>query len=285
MSYRILIVDDEKDIHIVTQLSLKNLSIDGVKPIIDYVSTGREAVAYVEQHPDTAVILMDVVMEEEQSGLDAVEAIRNDLHNDFVRILLRTGQPGIAPELKVIEEYNIDGYLSKAELTQTRIYTAVRTALKNYAELIELQHHRDTLDYLNTSVLDLHQTKDLDDCLQQLAEATMDIVLSDLTVLYLQVNTQAGVCEHIFFSVPSSETEHEELEQEIKLIAAGLKEQLNDRPLSSGYCLGGFAVPLNLLNERGQGWLYVKLEGEDPFVESVLPILAAHSSIAIYLKS
>lgn len=282
MSYRILVVDDEKDVHTITQLSLKSLSIDGTKPIIDYVTTGRDAVAYVAENPDTAVILMDVVMEQEHAGLKAVEAIRNDLHNDFVRILLRTGQPGLAPEREVIDHYNIDGYMSKAELTNTRIYTAVRTALKNYSELLELQHHRDILDYLNASVLELHECQNLENCLQQLTELTMDIVLTDLCVLSLELGTEDSKQEYQFFSAPSTATP--EVEAEARLVATGLKEELAGQS-EPAYCLGGFATPLKLLDGLGQGWLYVKLPDEDPFAEHILPILAAHSAIAIYLKA
>ncbi|MCG8457093.1 MAG: adenylate/guanylate cyclase domain-containing protein, partial [Holophagales bacterium] len=73
------------------------------------------------------------------AGLEACRVIRGELGNPFVRILLRTGQPGAAPEKKVIEEHDIDGYLAKGELTSMRLYTAVRTSLKAHGELMDLE--------------------------------------------------------------------------------------------------------------------------------------------------
>src|SRR5262249_27222804 len=133
---RLLIADDEPDMHAVTKLSLKGLRRGGKRVEFLSATSGREAVEILRRDPDVAVMLVDVVMETDSAGLDACRAIRGELGNRFVRILLRTGQPGVAPERQTIDEYDIDGYLPKAELSSGRLYTAVRTALKAHGELM-----------------------------------------------------------------------------------------------------------------------------------------------------
>lgn len=64
-------------------------------------------------NPDVAVCLLDVVMETEHAGLETANAIRSMLKNTFVRIVLRTGQPGQAPEETIIAEYDINDYKEK----------------------------------------------------------------------------------------------------------------------------------------------------------------------------
>src|SRR5262249_59490184 len=145
MAPHVLIVDDEPDIHAVTRLSLRGLRYRNREVKFISASSGAEAVAIVKSRPDVAVMLLDVVMESASAGLDACRTIRDELGNRFVRILLRTGQPGAAPEKQTIDEFDIDGYLPKAELTTNRLYAAVRTALKAWEELIELERHRDLL--------------------------------------------------------------------------------------------------------------------------------------------
>jgi CheY-like chemotaxis protein len=135
--FQVLIADDEPDVYTITQLALKGLQYRNKPVVLRATATGKETVQALKSDPSIAVILLDVVMETDSAGLDACRAIRSELGNRFVRILLRTGQPGHAPERKTIDEYDIDGYLPKAELTSTRLYSAVRTALKAWAELVE----------------------------------------------------------------------------------------------------------------------------------------------------
>ena len=137
--------------------------------------TAEEALQCLQDHADIAVLLLDVVMESEHAGLKLCQRIREELHNDEVRILLRTGQPGAAPEKKVIENYEIDGYLSKAEMTQTRLYTAVRTALKAFTELRRAQRLEETLFFLHQSSLILDSHVGTEETLQQVLETTAQL--------------------------------------------------------------------------------------------------------------
>ncbi|ODB88112.1 hypothetical protein A3193_04325 [Candidatus Thiodiazotropha endoloripes] len=141
-AWRILIVDDEPDVHAVTELALEDLVFAGRGIEFGHAYTAREAREYLEQYPDTALILLDVVMESDQAGLELVEIIRNEFRNDLVRIILRTGQPGQAPEREVILRYDINDYREKTDLTSLKLFSSVVSALRNYRDLMVIEKNR-----------------------------------------------------------------------------------------------------------------------------------------------
>jgi len=142
-SWKIMIVDDEADVHRMTERILEDITFDGIGFTYLNAYSGKEAKELIKEHPDTALILLDVVMRTENDGLKVVEFIRNDIQNTFVRIILRTGQPGQAPERKVITDYDIHDYKLKSMLTDQALYTAVISALRTYRDLriIEKKHN------------------------------------------------------------------------------------------------------------------------------------------------
>lgn len=140
--WTILVVDDEDSVHEVTRLALAEVTFDGRPLRFIEARSSLEARARLQAHPETALILLDVVMETDSAGLGFVEYVRNELFNSFVRIALRTGQPGQAPERKVIVEYDISDYKTKSELTATRLFMTVIGALRVYRQLHELETHR-----------------------------------------------------------------------------------------------------------------------------------------------
>jgi len=141
-SWTILIVDDEPEIHAVTRLALEGFEFDG-KPIgfVD-AHSAEEARELIQQHSDTALVLLDVVMEEEDSGLQFVKFVREEMRLPLARIILRTGQPGVAPEESVILEYDINDYKAKTELTSARLFASVVLALRGYRDLRALEATR-----------------------------------------------------------------------------------------------------------------------------------------------
>jgi len=130
--WKLLIVDDEPQIHHVTRMVLQDFIFEEKSLDIFNAFSRKEARKLIAENPDIAVILLDVVMEEEDSGLKLVKYIREELHFDFVRIVLRTGQPGQAPEEKVIMEYDISDYKEKTELTSTKLVTCIVTSLRAF---------------------------------------------------------------------------------------------------------------------------------------------------------
>lgn len=154
-NWRILVVDDDPEVHAVTQLALKNLQFAGRGVEILGASSAAQARVVLETEGDIAIVLLDVVMETDDAGLRLVQYIRNELKNSTVRIILRTGQPGQAPEAEVVATYDIDDYKAKTELTVQKLFTATVTALRAYDFLCTLDAHRRGLQQIieNTDAL------------------------------------------------------------------------------------------------------------------------------------
>ena len=140
--WRILVVDDDADVHETTAYGLRGIEIEGRPLQLLHAHSGAEALDMLGRETDIAVILLDVVMETEEAGLQTVERIRNQLGLVHVRIVLRTGQPGHAPEIETIRRYDINDYKTKSELTRAKLYTALTAAVRAYDQLRRLDASR-----------------------------------------------------------------------------------------------------------------------------------------------
>lgn len=147
-SWKILIVDDDEQIHLMTSLVLKDTVFQEQPIELISAYSADEAKSILQRDQDIALILMDVVMETEQAGLELVKYIRNELKNLKVRIILRTGQPGSAPEKKIIIEYDINDYKEKTELTFQKLFTTVISSLRTYDYISQLEFQRGNLQRL-----------------------------------------------------------------------------------------------------------------------------------------
>ncbi|MEE9463238.1 MAG: hybrid sensor histidine kinase/response regulator [Bacteroidales bacterium] len=130
--WKILIVDDEEDIHHVTRIALKGFTFRGIPVVFYDAYSAAEAEKILKKHPDIALILLDVVMETTNAGLDLVKIIRDKLGNKVTQIIIRTGQPGQAPERDVIVSYEINDYKTKTELTSLKLFTVALASLRAY---------------------------------------------------------------------------------------------------------------------------------------------------------
>ncbi|WNO08756.1 EAL domain-containing protein [Teredinibacter sp. KSP-S5-2] len=165
-SWRILITDDEKDVHSATAFALRNTEILGRSLEFHHAYSGRECVEVLKTVKDIAVILLDVVMETPNSGLDMVHVIRNELNIHDSRIILRTGQPNQAPEIEVIRDYDINDYKLKSELNQTKLYAALTTAIRSYNQIRAIEAGKKSLDMLVRASSELLTQKGLHDFAQ-----------------------------------------------------------------------------------------------------------------------
>lgn len=146
--YKVLITDDDKEVHATTKLLLRNFKFEGHPLELLHAYSAKEAKQILLETPHIALIFLDVVMEEIDSGLKVVDYIRKELNNQKIRIILRTGQPGEAPEEKVIEAYDINDYRLKTELSATRLFTSVYEALRSYRDLMAIEMHRKGLEQI-----------------------------------------------------------------------------------------------------------------------------------------
>jgi diguanylate cyclase (GGDEF)-like protein/PAS domain S-box-containing protein len=137
--WNIAVIDDDQGVHAVTRLVLFDFRFKGRPVRLFNAYSAAEGRELLRQEPSIAVVLLDVVMETDHAGLDLVKVIREELDNSMVRIILRTGQPGQAPEGQVISEYEINDYKEKSELSAQKLVTAVTTALRGYHDLLTIQ--------------------------------------------------------------------------------------------------------------------------------------------------
>jgi len=156
--WTILVVDDEPDVFAATCMAMRGVEILGRPLEFVHAASAREARTLLQARPEVAVILLDVVMESEAAGLELVACIRNELGLKKPRIILRTGQPGYAPEMQAIRDYDINDYRIKSELTRTRLYTVLTSALRGYQTLAAVESTRHDLEYLLRAQTELLST-------------------------------------------------------------------------------------------------------------------------------
>ena len=141
----VLIVDDDPAVHQVTQLVMNGFEFAGRRLEFLNAYSALEARSVLASRSDIALILLDVVMESERAGLELVRHIREELGNRHARIVLRTGQPGQAPEEHVIKAYDINDYKEKTELTKRKLLTVFYSALRSYRDIMIIEQSRQSL--------------------------------------------------------------------------------------------------------------------------------------------
>ena len=159
--WRVLIVDDEPDIHAVTRLVLGGVNFKGRSLELLSAYSAAQGYEMLATHPDIALVLLDVVMETDDAGLRLAQRIRTELGNNSVRIVLRTGQPGQAPEERVIVDFDINDYKAKTELTQKKLFTTVIASLRAYEGLVTIERNNLGLRKILQGASNLYQLKSL----------------------------------------------------------------------------------------------------------------------------
>lgn len=157
--WKILIVDDEPDVHSATLLALRDIRMEGRPLCCLHAHSAGEARSVLAAHADIAVLLLDVVMESDSAGLDLVRHVREELGRRELRIVLRTGQPGYAPEVETITQYDINDYKSKSELTRTRLFTTLTVAIRSYKQIRQAEATREGLENIIAASIDLGRSK------------------------------------------------------------------------------------------------------------------------------
>ncbi len=143
--WKILIVDDDADVHAVTKVALQNKRFHDKGIEIISAMSAQEAKEILAVHDDFAMAIIDVMMETPDAGLKLINYIRNDLENSIIRLILRTGQPDQVPENEIIELYDINDYKEKTELTAQKLYTLTRFSIKQFEQLKRLQQQEKLL--------------------------------------------------------------------------------------------------------------------------------------------
>jgi two-component system cell cycle response regulator len=157
--WKVLMVDDAPEVHQVTRMVLRTVKF--LDRPIEFISaySAAEGRTLIEAHPDAAVVFLDVVMETDHAGLDMVKFIREETDNKMIRIILRTGQPGQAPEAEVIQHYDINDYKDKSELSDQRLLTTLIVALRTFNDMRTIEESRRGLEQILNSSTELMQIR------------------------------------------------------------------------------------------------------------------------------
>lgn len=157
----VLVVDDDHDLRAITQLALLGAEVDGVELEVVCVASGAEARRFLRRRADVSVALIDVVMESDTAGLELVEWVRTELRDSSIRLVVRTGQPGSAPESRVMSAYDIHDYLGKSETTARRLVSCVTGAVRSWRDLRGIQRQREGLQRVLRAINGLFQGVEL----------------------------------------------------------------------------------------------------------------------------
>lgn len=145
-SWKVLIVDDEESVHAMTKLVAKKIEFENKRIEFFSAYNSEETKHILKTEQDIAVIIMDVSMETKDAGLILTEYIREELMNKDIRIIIRTGQPGTAPENEVIIKYDINDYKEKTELSYQKLVTSITIALRSYRDILNLKKSKSDLE-------------------------------------------------------------------------------------------------------------------------------------------
>jgi signal transduction histidine kinase/FixJ family two-component response regulator len=176
--WKIAVIDDDQAVHEGTRFALSDYNLQGATLEILSAYSAAEGRVLMRDNPDIAAVLLDVIMETDVAGLDLVEYIRNDIRNETVRIILRTGQPGQAPERRVIVQYDINDYKAKTELTADKLFTSLTAAIRSYQQLERMVQTRRGLEIIIDAASTLYDFKSM----QRLAEGVLTQLASLLNV-------------------------------------------------------------------------------------------------------
>jgi len=190
--WKMMVIDDEEVLHALTRMVFKDFTFNGRGLEIISAYSKNDAKRLLDKHPDTQVLLLDVVMETDDAGLQLVHYVRNELKNQFVRIILRTGQPGQAPETQVIVKYDINDYKDKSDLTAQKLITAVIYALRSYNDLKRIEQLLNEIKQKNQQLeQEIAERRRSEEKMRQLSSAleqTADLVM---------ITDKEGIIEYV----------------------------------------------------------------------------------------
>lgn len=197
--WHLLIVDDDEEIHTVTKLALNDLVVMGRQLVFHHAYSGKTAIEFLRVNPQIALVLLDLVMESDDAGLKVVRQIRDELCMEELRIVLRTGQPGYAPEESVIKEYDINDYKTKTELTRSKLVTSIIASLRSYQQIRTINQSRRGLQKIINAGANLLEQHSLHEFSEGVVTQISSLIgLHAEGVLCAQIEDDGSASENIY---------------------------------------------------------------------------------------
>lgn len=246
-AWKVMIVDDDPSVHEATKFSLRHFQFldRGIEWISAY--SAREAKRLLEEEQDIALLFLDVVMEDDSAGLDFAKWYRDEQINPCTRIILRTGQPGQAPEREIIVNYDLHDYKTKTELTSDKLFTTTVSALRAYHDMNRLEETRQGLESIVHATATIFKVQTMYEyaraVLQQI-ESILDIRSSGIMCAH---NSKNGGWDILAQSGEFASTEEEILD--ILSSASESEEQIPNR---------GYMLRMSTKDEPNQYAIYIE---------------------------
>jgi HD-GYP domain-containing protein (c-di-GMP phosphodiesterase class II) len=133
--WKVAVIDDDESVRAITRLALGTLKVDGRPLDLLEAASAEEGIALFATHPDIALGLVDMVMEDPLAGLRLITAVREQQGNQKTRLVVRTGQPGHLPEDRIIRDYDINDYREKTELSAQKLRTVAHSAIRAFRDI------------------------------------------------------------------------------------------------------------------------------------------------------
>ncbi|MDY0360736.1 MAG: hypothetical protein RBR08_04725, partial [Desulforegulaceae bacterium] len=189
--WKLLMVDDEPEVHRTARMVLSDFTYKDVGLEIIEACSAEEAKSILDKNRDIALILLDVVMETDQAGLDFIDYVRNIKKDKIVQIVLKTGQAGRFPEKDVVSAYDINNFYAKTELTADRMATMVTSALRGYelANSLKKVNKRLELELYRKKIAEA-ELKESESKIRRLSELQQNII--DSTDIWLHVKDRSN---------------------------------------------------------------------------------------------
>lgn len=291
LSWSIFIIDDDKSVHTITTIALKGFTFLGKGLEFKHAYSAKEARELFEKIDMPALILLDVVMEEDDSGLKLIHHIRDDLGNKFSRIVLRTGQPGQAPPKDIIRDYDINDYKEKTELTDVKLYTTVMAALRDYNDILTIEEDRRIIDR-NRRGLEkiIHSTARIFETrsMKEFAEGTLTQIQSLLKLrddaVYFKVDGFTAISADSDFQILAGTGKYQDLKEQnlAKALSPEVYNDINNAIEKNISCHMGDAY-LGIFKASNNSTYILYTQGSSPLnadEQNLINIFASNVSIA-----
>lgn len=157
--WKVVIVDDDNFVHVVIKELLRDFEFEG-RPLKIYSAyTGTDALKILSNNKDTALVLLDMYIGDETTGLKLTKYIREVVENSMVRIVLMTSQGSSALQKDAILNYDINGYEEKTDILTKKLHTVVASTLRYYKDLLQLNNNKMAMEELVTTSGRLSEAK------------------------------------------------------------------------------------------------------------------------------
>lgn len=183
--WKVAIIDDETDVHEVTKLTLRKFTFENRGLEFLSAHSAKEGIALFEEHRDIALAFVDVVMETDDAGLRLIDEVRNTQKNYSTRLILRTGQPGQAPEEDVIKQYDINDYKAKTELSSTKLKSCVYSSIRSYRDIKTIEAGKRGMEEVLKSSSCVLESQSLAQFGSAVLKQTLTLLNLNNSVLYL----------------------------------------------------------------------------------------------------